>query len=782
MNRRWRRILILLGLLVAFALRVHRLGAQNVWWDEGLSVLAARKSFLGTTLWTAADVHPPLYFWLLWPWSRLAGESEFALRFITVMESMLMVALMVPLGRRLSKQPAVGVAALWLLGLSRFHIWWSQEMRMYVLAGFFSMLSLYFVGRLTSSKRSFGSWAGWGVATLGALYTIYSSIVLVLIENLFMLVVGVNRERRARLWRDWFLAQIAVGLGMIPWLALALPRMRSWSVLQEPASLRFVLELNAVLLTLGISTDVGRYVVPAILVIGAAVGGIALNLPRASRIARQKLRPGESLVLLGLGILLPPLTIWILTQPRAIFYTPRVEARYLLPFAPAFYLVIAWGLIGWLRSARLRPVGILTGLGVISLFVGVLPGYYAPRYLRDDYPTLVRTIWTYARPDDVVVLVSGDRYPLFHTYYDRDPAPENRPPTYWMPGEPEAFTSEFVDDLMPDVVADHGRVWLVQVERGLQDPEGFTEAWLDERYARILSFDVGYNNLSLFAPEGAGPPAPVGNLPPQHQLSESLTPGVELLGYDLLTDEFRPLDTLRLGLYLKVEREATLSVALVHEDGREIAREVEPLTPVAETLRRQVEFLVTPYTPRGRYHFEVYVEGGESRSLGTLRITHTERAVDPSRIPHPMQGYLGEEIQLLGYRISGAKGREIPVTHPDDTLSLELYWQASAPVQKSYHVFTHLLGSQHNPVTGGPVWAQDDQVPLEGAYPTDRWLPGIPLVDTYELVIPPETPPGEYSLTVGMYNPANGERLPVSGDGAVPDSGYLLLTMLRVEP
>ncbi|MDW8069818.1 MAG: hypothetical protein RML46_13050, partial [Anaerolineae bacterium] len=54
---------LVLGLLVAFALRVYRLGDQNIWWDEGLAIWAVRHHFLETTLWTAGDVHPPLYFW-----------------------------------------------------------------------------------------------------------------------------------------------------------------------------------------------------------------------------------------------------------------------------------------------------------------------------------------------------------------------------------------------------------------------------------------------------------------------------------------------------------------------------------------------------------------------------------------------------------------------------------------------------------------------------------------------------------------------------------------------
>ena len=95
------RLLPLGLLLLAFALRLFRLGDQNVWWDEGLAIWAVRKSFIDTTLWTAGDVHPPLFVWTLWPWVRLVGQTEFAARLITVVWGMLSAALAYALGRRL---------------------------------------------------------------------------------------------------------------------------------------------------------------------------------------------------------------------------------------------------------------------------------------------------------------------------------------------------------------------------------------------------------------------------------------------------------------------------------------------------------------------------------------------------------------------------------------------------------------------------------------------------------------------------------------------------------
>jgi len=67
-------------LILALGLRLYRLADANLWWDEALAIWAVRKGLAGVTLWTAGDVHPPLYFWSLWGWVQLFGESTFAMR------------------------------------------------------------------------------------------------------------------------------------------------------------------------------------------------------------------------------------------------------------------------------------------------------------------------------------------------------------------------------------------------------------------------------------------------------------------------------------------------------------------------------------------------------------------------------------------------------------------------------------------------------------------------------------------------------------------------------
>jgi hypothetical protein len=101
-------------------------------------------------------------------------------------------------------------------------------------------------------------------------------------------------------------------------------------------------------------------------------------------------------------------------------------------------------------------------------------------------------------------------------------------------------------------------------------------------------------------------------------------------------------------------------------------------------------------------------------------------------------------------------------------LSLTLYWQALAPLDRSWKVFVHLVDRQDK------IVSQQDQIPGAGQFPTTSWLPNEYLVDSYNLAIPADTPPGRqaYRLEIGLYD-ASG-RLSVVEAGEVVDDHLVL--------
>jgi hypothetical protein len=124
-------------------------------------------------------------------------------------------------------------------------------------------------------------------------------------------------------------------------------------------------------------------------------------------------------------------------------------------------------------------------------------------------------------------------------------------------------------------------------------------------------------------------------------------------------------------------------------------------------------------------------------------------------IQHPLRADLGGKVRLLGYALDPEQ------VAPGETLLLTLYWQALAPMEESYTVFTHLLDQE------GRIQAQMDGEPQGGGLPTDRWVAGQVVPDNYALEVAPDARPGPHLLEVGMYLLATMERLPVQ----VPGSG-----------
>ncbi len=134
--------------------------------------------------------------------------------------------------------------------------------------------------------------------------------------------------------------------------------------------------------------------------------------------------------------------------------------------------------------------------------------------------------------------------------------------------------------------------------------------------------------------------------------------------------------------------------------------------------------------------------------------------------PNAIAAQVGDSIRLTGFAVNRS-GSDSP-----ETLALALYWQSAATPAADYTVFTQLIGPD------GQVWAQWDNPPQAGRYPTLAWAANDTVIDRYTLTRRDGAPPGEYRLVVGMYNPVTGERLPAWVNGQPqPDNAIPLTTV-----
>jgi hypothetical protein len=181
------------------------------------------------------------------------------------------------------------------------------------------------------------------------------------------------------------------------------------------------------------------------------------------------------------------------------------------------------------------------------------------------------------------------------------------------------------------------------------------------------------------------------------------------------------------------------------------------------------EIKLWPGTPPGDYQIELSLyepyqqrslspPGDQNPLLGPVEIAR--RAIPPVEaldIAHRVEANLEGKVQLLGYNIESG-------FRPGDGIHLTLFWQALQSMGEDYTVFTHLIDREGN------IWGQKDNPPVDGFYPTSQWVEEEIVRDQYNLTIADDAPPGQYRLTIGMYQAETGQRLVVlNDDGAIRD-------------
>jgi hypothetical protein len=78
------------------------------------------------------------------------------------------------------------------------------------------------------------------------------------------------------------------------------------------------------------------------------------------------------------------------------------------------------------------------------------------------------------------------------------------------------------------------------------------------------------------------------------------------------------------------------------------------------------------------------------------------------------------------------------------------------------------------------MWGQLDGQPVCGTLPTSEWEPGQYVVDPYRIAISDEAPPGAVPLTVGMYDLATMQRLPVTASDGAPAGDYITISEVEI--
>jgi 4-amino-4-deoxy-L-arabinose transferase-like glycosyltransferase len=219
-----RTALILAGITVAAAvLRFWGLGHQSFWYDEGLTVMEVHYS-LGRMLGLLPHIesNPPVYYTLVWAWTRIFGFGEAGFRSLSAVAGVATVPALYGVGAKLVSRRA-GLVAAALAAFNPFLIWYSQEARSYSLAVLFATLSWLAFAHLRSPDASARWFVAWGVAAALTIATHYYGVLAAAPQAAWLLVAR-RRERKAWLALG---AVAVVGAALLP-LVLAQESLGNW--------------------------------------------------------------------------------------------------------------------------------------------------------------------------------------------------------------------------------------------------------------------------------------------------------------------------------------------------------------------------------------------------------------------------------------------------------------------------------------------------------------------------------------------------------------------------
>ena len=678
----WLRLLLLGGLLLAFGLRLHRLGAESLWYDETVSVYLARLPVLQMLAHTAGDIHPPGYYLLLHGWQAVAQPSlahglEFLFGWPSVSAGLVVVALVYALGRRLLSAQ-VALLAIFFAALDPFQIWYGQEVRMYTLGAALGLLCLWATVATFTAPRSRRWLVVYVLAAAAGLYVLYYFAFLLLALNVIAIYLdksefegrgarggAVIGEGRRRDWRGaslstWFLAQVAVLLLFLPWLPIfyrqainpPVPPWRTpWPDLVAIVQSKF--EALAAFVV-GQSPPLEATWPWALLV-------IALSLAFALRQWRRA----------GLAVLLYMAVPLALILGLTLFVTPIYHVRYLSFMAAPFALVSASVVVDLWRRRRWAG-GALAGLLLLLMAASLLEFWGNPRYAADDHRGAVAKLAAGWRPGDAILANAGWVYPILLTYWPEAPDRQCLAPPELLPlvaidgyakndttepiilrtgsvdGDPQLGWGDPASDFfavsatatrsgLAAVAAAHPRLWHYRLYDTVNDPQGIIRDWLATHTDLLAEYPVAgrdYGLVQLFASRtttttipSSGWQADGTDFGGAVRLLRFAVPAVHPAGKYLYVNlEWAPQAAL-------VDLPAGLSMSLRLYDGAGnlVAQQDEASQPPAHTWsadRPQVQALALPVsgaTPPGIYSLELVVyrqDNGEP-----LAVPESERSL-----------------------------------------------------------------------------------------------------------------------------------------------------------
>jgi uncharacterized membrane protein len=393
-------IILILCLLIGFALRFYAFDKKSLWIDEIHTFNESRDDLGGQLRYyreNPTHLHPPLFFiltHLLYPFPK----PERDLRVIPLIFGMLSLPMIYLLARSFS--PRIALPCTFALALMTYHIHYSQEGRVYSLAFFWGIVSLFFLMKyLETYKRRDLFLTGLAFSLL--FYLSYSTISFILLSQLLFLYRREGNRFLVSL-RSFFILNGWICLFCVPWLLFVAlnykgqPIMDSLTV-QEigPFSSLFSAVLN----------DWASSSVLAIVSVG-----LLIAFPYVSDDKRN--------AAILLAMLIVPIG-GLYAYCRLFHITQFITSRYFINFLPLFLVTLFMSVDAmeakWKPLRRILNPRLLLLLFFIGSNLAILPLYYQSE--KQDFRRLAAYLYSQLQDGDRVFVRSNTYIPGILHYF-----------------------------------------------------------------------------------------------------------------------------------------------------------------------------------------------------------------------------------------------------------------------------------------------------------------------------------------------------------------------------
>jgi len=404
-------------ILLAAALRFYDLGGESYWYDEVIMVNAGQKD-LGSII---QGGRPPVYVSLAHFWIKFFGTSEDATRSLSALAGILAIPLIYMIGQLLFDR-RVGLIGAFLMAISQFQIYYSQDFRYYSLFVLMTLFSfLFFIQAL--KKRRLIYFVFYVLATISMFYTHTFGVFIIAAQAIYYLL---SLRRYRNLILHWFLSQIVILLAMLPSIINIFDKAKagksgpSW--LPDPSFWTPLITIrNYVGSGLDYPTWFTLFMGLSFFLFGTLLFAVWKGrkqrlgvVKRPSRILKGLSIKRNELLLVSFWLLVPILLPFILSKVLG----PMYHDRYTICASPALYILVALVIT---NIKNVVPEIISLGLIVIVIAPGLHEFYVRP--VKEQWREAAAFVEKNEKDGDIIILAGLGKTRIrdsFNWYYRGD--------------------------------------------------------------------------------------------------------------------------------------------------------------------------------------------------------------------------------------------------------------------------------------------------------------------------------------------------------------------------